>query len=137
MEQEKLFHDDIYDAIRTAVQRIGGTKKVGATLWPEKSVTQAGELLANCLNRSRPEKLDPEQVLLIKRLARQANCHVIVAFENEDCGYKPPVPIEPVDEMAELQRTFIESVKQQKELADRMQRAQMRLGRDLGVVEGG
>lgn len=135
MEQEKLFHDDIYDAIRTAVQRLGGFKVVGSAMWPEKSPDKAGELLANCLNRARPEKLDTEQILYLIREARKVNCHVIVAFINEDAGYAPPTPTEPIDEMAQLQRDYIRSVEVMRQLTEKMERAQIRLGRDLKVVE--
>lgn len=107
MEQEPLFFEDIYDAYRHAVQRLGGAKTVGSSLFPEKSPDKAGEHLLNCLNRDRAEKLDLEQLLWIKREGRKAGCHVITAFENAEAGYAPPQPIEPEDEKAELQRRFI------------------------------
>lgn len=47
MEQEKLFYDDIYDAIRSAVHHLKGAKHVGHMLWPEMSVDKAGERLLN------------------------------------------------------------------------------------------
>lgn len=127
MEQERLWHDDIFDATRTAIQRLGGFKIVGAKLWPEKSPDKAGELLANCLNRTRPEKLDLEQFLLILREARKVGCHVIASFICDDAGYAPPQPIEPRDEYAELQRAYINAVGKLEELAERMGRVQTRL----------
>lgn len=127
MEQERLWHDDIFDATRTAIQRLGGFKTVGAALWPEKSPDKAGELLANCLNRTRPEKLDLEQFLLIVREARKVGCHVVAAFICDNAGYAPPQPIEPKDEMAELQRAYISAVEAQRALIERMERVQTRL----------
>ena len=44
-------------------------------------------------------------------------------FVAADAGYAAPQPIEPRDEMAELQRAFIESVNLQAKLAERMERA--------------
>lgn len=69
MQQDSLFHEDIYDALGTDIKHIGGAKKVGVMLWPEKSADKAGENLNNCLNRTRPEKLDPEQIMFIVREA--------------------------------------------------------------------
>jgi len=93
MEQENLFHEDIYDALRTCIQRIGGNKKVGSHLWPEKSPDKAGEMLANCLNRDHAQKLDLEQVLWILREARRKDCHAGMYFITDECDYKQPEPI--------------------------------------------
>ncbi|MFK5950901.1 MAG: hypothetical protein QM500_19285, partial [Methylococcales bacterium] len=80
MEQLALYHEDIYEAIRTAIQALGGAKKVGSSLWPDKSPDKAGELLNNCLNVTRNEKLDPEQVLFISRESRKIGCHAIAEY---------------------------------------------------------
>jgi len=135
MDQAKLFHEDIYDALRTAVQSLGGPKTVGPMLWPEKTMDQAKDYLNACLNRERREVLNPEQLLLILREARKANSHAALAYICEDAGYAAPVPTEPIDEMAQLQRDYIQSVETMRQLTERMERAQMRLGRDLKVVD--
>lgn len=121
MEQEPLFFEDIFDCIRHACHKMGGLQKVGHTIRPKLSPPKAGEWLANCLNRTRPEKLDLEDFLLIKREAKATGCHVIAAFENQDSGYAPPQPIEPEDEKAELRRKFVESVAAQKKILDRLE----------------
>lgn len=121
MEQELLFADDIHEAIRHAVTALGGSKAVGHRLWPDMPPPQAGEKLANCLNPLRPEKLAITEFLLIRREARWIGCHIIAAFENTDAGYAPPQAIEPVDEWAELQRQFIETVKTQKRIGQRLE----------------
>lgn len=107
MTQEPLFHEDIFEAIRTAVMSLGGMKKAGAMLWPDKPADKAGELMANCLNRTRPEKLDPEQVMLLARESRKLNCHAIAHYFNASTGYAEPIPVEPEDERARLQREYI------------------------------
>ena len=42
MTQQKLWHEDICDALRAAVDALGGTKRVGRALWPAKSIEEAG-----------------------------------------------------------------------------------------------
>lgn len=121
MDQEPLFIEDIYDAMRHAVQRLGGAKKVGIQLWTEKSADKAGEQLLACLNRDRAEKLSIEQFLWLRREARKIGCHVIAAYENQDGGYAPPQPVDPEDESAELMRRFIESVKVQERITARLE----------------
>lgn len=108
--QTPLFHEDIYEAYKTAVMALGGSKKVAGWLFPDKPVDKASGLLNQCLNRERSEKLDPEQLQLIKREARKIGCHVIREFEDTDEGYKS-TPIEPEDEIGELQRQYISAVK--------------------------
>lgn len=115
------------DALIACVKACGGSKQVGPALWPEKAPDAAQRALLDCLNEERPAKLAPEQVLLILRLARAKGCHEGMDFIATELGYAPPVPIEPRDEMAELQRQFIEAVHAQAELARRIERAAGRI----------
>lgn len=85
--QQRLFFDDAYDAIRATVQALGGNKPVGCTLWPEKAPDAAGRLLADCLNASKPEKLNPEQLRLLMKMGREAGCHAIASYYAQSCGY--------------------------------------------------
>lgn len=120
MNQQPLFCDDFFEALKTIGQAFGGSKKMGAFLWPDKPIDKASELWANCLNRARPEKLDPEQVLLVLKIGRQIGCHAGIQFISEHCGYKYE-PVEPEDEKAKLQRLYIQSVEAQKDLVRRME----------------
>lgn len=121
MTQDPLFHEDVYEAIRTTVMALGGSKKVGAALKPDLPADKAGEWLANCLNRTRPEKLDPEQLLFLSREGRRVGCHAIAVFINADGGYAAPQPVEPEDERALLQRQFVQAVEISKRIADRLE----------------
>lgn len=132
-DQQKLWHDNVYDALRTAIQWLGGFKAVGSEVWPEKAPDKAGEHLSACCNPERREVLNPEQLILIMRKARQAGCHSIAAFLNEESGYAPPQPVEPQDEVLEVQRAFTRGVSELRELIERAERAQLRLGRDFGL----
>lgn len=122
MLQESLFVDSIYDALRGIVERAGGLKAVGLRLRPTKSADEAGRWLADCLNTSRPEKLDPEDVLHLLRIGREANYHGAKYWIDTECGYAPTPPVEPADEQAQLMREYIEAVKHQQQIANRLER---------------
>lgn len=109
--QVPLFVEDLNEALRATINALGGYKSVGVELRPEKSAVDAGKWLADCLNTDKRDKLNPEQLAYIRRKARQANVHVMAAFEMQEAGYAPPVAIEPEDERAALMRQFTESVK--------------------------
>lgn len=108
MTQQPLFCEDIYEALRTIGQAYGGSKKIGALLWNELPVAQAAQRWSDCLNRSRPEKLDPEQTLLVLKIGRQIGCHAGLAYIANHCGYRAE-PIEPEDERARLMREYIKA----------------------------
>jgi len=107
MTQQPLFCEDIYEALRTIGQAYGGAKKMGALLWPDKPVDKAAELWSNCLNRTRAEKLDPEQVILVLKIGREIGCHAGIDFISRECNYRYET-IEPEDEQARLIREFFE-----------------------------
>lgn len=116
-----LFHETLADALRDCIMACGGSKCVGAKLWPEKDPDAAGKLLNDCLNDAKREKLSPEQVLLVLRMARAKGCHAGMQFISRDLGYADPQPIEPEDERAKLQRQFIEASRNMQALAERIQ----------------
>lgn len=122
MTNPSLFHESLADALRECVQACGGSKAVGVLLWPEKGADVAGRLLADCLNDAKREKLSPEQVMLLLRLARERGCHAGMLFIARDAGYSDPTPVEPDDERARLQREFIEASKTFTRLAAQMER---------------
>lgn len=122
MNQPPLFVESLADALREVVRACGGSKPVGARLWPEKAPDAAARLLQDCLNDARPEKLSPDQVLLLARMGRERGCHAVLAFMAAECGYAPPQPVEPEDERAALQREYIEAVKVLAVLSTRLDR---------------
>lgn len=121
MQQESLFHEDIYDALRTCVQALGGAKRVGSLLWPELPADKAGNRLNDALNTARREVLNPEQVILIMAEARKIDCHAAIHYIAQTCDYREPEPIQPRDEMAELQRQFVQAQKQMGQMLKRME----------------
>jgi hypothetical protein len=120
-KQDSLFCESINEALKEAVKALGGAKKVGQQLKPERLADDAGRWLSDCLNADRREKLDPEQVLWILRESRKVGCHTAMHFICDDAGYTKAAPLEPEDEKARLQREFIEATKQQTRNVERME----------------
>jgi hypothetical protein len=110
IDQIPLFVEDLNEALRAAINALGGMKAVGAALKPEKSPVDAGKWLADCLNAEKRDRLDPHQLAYIRRTARAKGVHVLAAFEARDAGYAPPQPLSLEDEDAQLKREFITAV---------------------------
>lgn len=87
MQTEMPFFEGPEDALREAVRAIGGPKKVGPMLWPDKTPDAAARLLQDCLNAGRSEKLDLSQVLFILRAARDTGFHAAFQYLAADAGY--------------------------------------------------
>ncbi|MDR2173645.1 MAG: hypothetical protein LBE32_05520 [Burkholderiales bacterium] len=124
--QQALFFDDVYKALDEVVKSLGGSKRVGPKLWPEKSPDAAARQLADCLNSARSEKLSPEQVILLLRLGGEAGCHTAMHFICGEAGYAPATPVTPEGEMAALQRQYIEAARAITQIAQRIEAAEAR-----------
>lgn len=119
--------ESINDALIECVKALGGSKVVGPALWPEKAPDAAQRLLLDCLNPDRPAHLTPEHVVLLMRKARQAGHHLVADWLMSELGYAKPVPIEPRDEVAELQRQFIQATQDMATMMERMQSLQAQM----------
>ncbi len=104
MQTELPFYEGPEDALRAAVQALGGAKKVGPMLWPDKSVDAASRLLLDCINTSRSEKLEFTQIIRIFSLAKEAGCHGPFAWVAGEIGYeaKPVTKAEEVDRLVSV-----------------------------------
>lgn len=114
-----MHYDSITEALIACVKASGGSKQVGAILWPDVAPDQAQRKLLNALDDNRPEKLAPSQVLLILKLARQKGFHDGIGYLLDSLCYAPTTPTEPKDEAADLMRQVLES---QRLLAAQMER---------------
>lgn len=121
-DQPQLFYDSFEDAVRHVVSILGGPKEAGHLLWPTKSPDAARTRILDCLNPKEPDKLSPDEIVSLCRAGREKGCHAIIEWITAEAGYTRPTPIAPQDEAAELQRQFIEAVKLQRQIADRMER---------------
>jgi hypothetical protein len=103
-QQDVLFHERIEDAMLAVIDRCGGRKRFAAEMFPDRSVADAHHHLNACLNPEKRERFNPDQLLYIARRGREVGCHAVLMFMARELGYCDPVPIEPEDERAALQR---------------------------------
>lgn len=118
--------ESLNEAIIDCIKATGTSKEYGAMLWPEKPIKDAQNLLLACLNTERPEKLSPDQAMLILRIAKEKGCHFGIEFICAQLGYSTPTPIEPEDEKAKLMRDFITAQKAMTQLAEKLSHVGLR-----------
>lgn len=121
MQQIPLVVDTLNDAVRDTCRAIG-FNDIALELWPKKGALGAARYLNDCLNPERAHKLDGEEILYIAKRGREKGVHLIAGFICMEAGYAPPMPVEPDDTKAELQRRYIASVQEQKAIASRLER---------------
>lgn len=88
MQADLPFFESPEDALRAAVQALGGAKKVGCTLWPDKGPDAAGRHLLDCINPGRAEKLEMSQMMAILRMAKEAGHHAPMTWLAGEIGYE-------------------------------------------------
>ncbi len=123
-----MTYENVNEVLIDCVKACGGSKVVGIALWPAKGVEAAQRNLLACLNADRNEKLSPDEVLLIARMAREKGCHLYMEFLAADLGYTVPAPVDPEDELAELLRRSNELRAQQIAASDRVEKLLSRTG---------
>lgn len=119
-ENLELFYDDIWAALRGLVSFCGGSKVVAKEIWPSKN-EKGGQWLDDCLNPDRAAKLDPEELMVLLRIARKRNFHGVMRFIGDDVGYEVK-PKNPEDEKTALQRSFVKAVNDVQRLADQLEK---------------
>ena len=117
---------DVYAALRGFVSAAGGSKVIGPKLFPEKNAENAADWLDDCLNPDRKAKLDPEEFLLMLKLARQAGFHQLMEYVGDETDYNV-APREPKDELASLYSQFVGCTREMKQLAERIERVESRV----------
>jgi hypothetical protein len=125
--QPTLFHDSLEEALREVIQAAGGAKVVACLLWPDKTPDAAHRLLLACMNEDRPERFNPGHLFVLLRLGREKGCHAAMQYLNAECGYQAPVPIEPEDERARLQRDYIDAVSRLERLQVNLSKVSLRV----------
>jgi len=111
MEQLPLMHEDLYDALRDVVRALGGSKAVGPMLWPAKPPLEARNLLNDCLNRDRREKLDPEQLMFLLQKAKDVGCYAAMNYLADQAGYDRPRARTRGDERRVLEEQVVQAAK--------------------------
>lgn len=100
MQADLPFYEGPEDALRAAVQALGGAKKVGGMLWPDKGADAAGRHMLDCINPGRNEKLDLSQVMAVLRLAKEQGHHAPMTWIAAEIGYD----VHPVTRAEEVDR---------------------------------
>lgn len=119
------FFDSAEEATKEAIRKSGKPMKdVAKALWPEKSIEAGATALRNALNENRDERLTADQHLFIANYLSEFDWLYYAAHR---CGHSQPVPIEPEDQHARLQREFCEAVAKLGHLQKEIQISQVRL----------
>jgi hypothetical protein len=109
MNQQRLFHETIFDALGADISAIGGFKVAAGKLWPAESPTTGAAKLRNAINPEQPHKLCPDEVLAIKKLAKEAGSDATVSFEASQLSYRFEW-VTPEEELNDLQRRIAEGM---------------------------
>lgn len=126
MNSPELFYESWLDALRDDVRALGGAKAVGTVFWPEKSVDAAKNKLNDALNEDRRERLTDEQERYIIRSARERRgFSAALMYLCDETGFERPKERDPLDEAAQLQREFIESVRRHERIVEKLERLQV------------
>lgn len=123
MNQNELFHETIYDALGSDIAAAGGFKVVAGKLWPTES--NAAAKLRNSINPDQPHKLCGDEILAIKRLAREAGSTATVDYEAQQLGYQVTW-VDPADQAEELQRRIAEGMDTLTRMVGALQKVQER-----------
>lgn len=127
MTQQALWHDTPEDALRALIDALGGPKAVGSFLFPEKTLEDARRTVLKWCDAERLDKPSLDHLVLLLKKGREQGCHVFAAFLLSQAGYDDPRPVEPRDEMTELQRAYVNAARDIKRIAERIERVQVRV----------
>lgn len=114
------------EALRACVIAAGGSKVVGAKVFPEKEVDRAQRHLLNCLDEDRAERLTPAQTVLIARLAREVGCHAYMEYLSDTLAYAEPRPVDPAEIADEVRREVVALQRELLAKLDRLERLDIR-----------
>lgn len=115
---------DWNDALTGVVHALGGHKKVACLLRPElkDKPEQAGQWLRDCLNAEKRERLNPDQVFMLLRMARESDYHAAKHWLDSELGYEQGRPINPKDEAVRLHERGADLVRELRVITDRMEK---------------
>ena len=101
MQAELPFYESPESALKACVAALGGAKKVGEKLFPDKTLENARDYLLACINADRAEKLNYSQIIYIFREAKQIGFHSGWAYWSSAAEYecRPIPPAEEVDRL--------------------------------------
>lgn len=115
---------DWNDALDGVVHALGGYKKVGVMLRPELSEKPlaASQWLRDCLNPEKAERLNPDQVVMLLRLAKAEGYHAAKHWLDSEIGYEQGKPLNPQDEGATLAQRGADLARELRAITERLER---------------
>lgn len=115
---------DWNDALSAVIHALGGFKKVAVVLRPElaEKPESAGQWLRDCLNSEKRERMNPDQVFMLLRLARQKDYHAAKFWMDAELGYEQGRPLSPKEEAANLVHRCHELAHDLRSSIDRLER---------------
>lgn len=124
MDNSLALFSDWNDALTGVVHALGGFKEAGVMLRPElrERPIQAGQWLRDCFNPEKRERLNPDQVFLLLRLARDKGYHAAKHWLDAELGYEQGKALDPVDEVARLQVRGADLARELRSIVDRMEK---------------
>lgn len=129
MNQTALWHDTIYDAIGADIAAAGGFKVVAGKIWPNTDPATGATKLRNAVNPEQAQKLCPQEVMIIKRLAKEHGSTATIDYEARDLSYRVEW-IDPEDELEQIEREnneLLKAILKRQERAEQLRtRAQVR-----------
>lgn len=133
MQAEMPFYEEAKDALKAAIQALGGTKVVGPMMWPDKDPMKAAALLSDCINPNRSEKLEITQIMLIFSMAKEAGVHGPFLWFSNEIGYEAR-PITKAEEIDHLTQVVEQSSKTLAAAVAALERIQKTSANGLKVV---
>lgn len=127
MNQDRLFITDVYDALGDLVRAAGGPKAVGEALYPKKDPDDAGGYVKDCLNRTRRETFDAEEIMWLLARGRETGCHEPLRWICARAGYTAPEPLEAETELAKLLREYVRIEGRRAELQPEIEKVKAKL----------
>lgn len=127
-EQLQLIHESVRDAVRSAIAALGGPKRVAVQLRPSWEPDRAQKWLSNALDDGRPEKLVIEDFIWILKEAKRVGFHNAMRYFAAECEYNC-TPVEPEDELARLQRDYINAVQALSKLTPKIEEARLKVAK--------
>lgn len=100
MQVEMPFFECPESALRACIEALGGAKKVGAQLFPDKTMENARDYLLARVNPDRQEKLSMTQIIFIFRAAKSAGFHAGFDWWAREVEYE----IRPITKAEEVDR---------------------------------
>jgi hypothetical protein len=110
MNQTALWHDTIFDALGADIAACGGFKVVAGVLWPSMDSTTGATKLRNAINPEQAQKLCPDEVMTIKRLAKEKGSTATIEYEARDLSFQITW-VDPSDELEQIERENNELLK--------------------------